>query len=471
MTKEFNCMIKKIFTFLALVIPLTLKAQIVYNNGAILTLVSGSSMKVNGSVQMQSGSTFSNNGVLTVTGNVVSNAAGVTSTGTLLFNGSSMQTLSGSQTFFAKDVVFNNAAGVTFASPLKVSGVVSFTSGIVSASSASAPLIITSTGSVSGAGNTSHVNGYVTKEGTDDFAFPTGDGSRFQPVNVTLALNSNGLTARYYGSDAGTAPFGTTGNSAVALESYNAGEYWDINPVGTATGKVTVFWDNYKSPVITNTALLTVAHKRNGSWLNEGAQTVTGTTASGSVKSASISNWSPFTLGTLPASVLPVRLISFTAKAAEQKGDLQWRIADANGFSHFEVERSADARNFEKVGKVDFSQMRQNYNYVDDALLMSIAYYRLKMVDLDGTWAYSRTELVRFVRNANSLTGYPNPFHGILTISSPILQQAKLLDITGTTIQEFRLQNGDNHLNETKLTSGTYLIRTENGETIKVVKQ
>ena len=257
----------------------------------------------------------------------------------------------------------------------------------------------------------------------------------------------------------------------MALESYNTNEYWDVNPVGTATGDVTVFWDNYKSPVITNTALLAVAHKRNGSWLNEGAQTVTGTTASGSVKSASISNWSPFTLGTLPLSVLPVRLVSFTAKAAEQKGDLQWRIADANGFSHFEVERSVDARNFEKVGRVDFSQMRQNYNYVDDALHMVIAYYRLKMVDLDGTWAYSRTEFVKFVRDANSLGGYPNPFTNSLTISSPILQKAKLLDVKGTTVAEFSLQHGENHLNESKLTSGTYLIRTENGETIKVVKQ
>ena len=382
-----------------------------------------------------------------------------------------MQTLSGSQTFIAKDVVFNNAAGITLANSLKASGIVTFTSGIVGASSSSAPLIITSTGSVSGAGNSSHVNGYVTKEGTGAFAFPVGDGSRYQLVSVNLAANSNGLSARYYGSDAGTASFGTTGNSAVALESYNANEYWDLNPVGTATGDVTVFWDNYKSPVITNTALLTVAHKRNGSWLNEGAQTVTGTTASGSVKSAAISSWSPFTLGTLPSSVLPVRLVNFTAKAAEQKGDLQWRIADANGFSHFEVERSVDARNFEKIGRVDFLQMRQNYNYVDDASDIAVAYYRLKMVDVDGTWAYSRTESIKFVRNANSLGGYPNPFTSILTISSPILQKAKLLDITGTTVREFSLQHGDNHLNESQLASGTYLIRTENGETIKVVKQ
>lgn len=464
-------MIKKIFTFLALVIPWSLKAQMVYNNGASLTLLSGSSMKVNGNVQMQSGSSFSNNGTLTVTGNVVSNAAGITSTGTLLFNGSSMQTLSGNQTFIAKDVVFNNAAGITLASPLRATGIVSFTSGIVTSSTSSAPLIITSTGSVSGAGNSSHVNGYVTREGTGDFTFPIGDGSRFQPVSVNLAANSNGLIARYYGSDAGTASFGTTGNSAVALESYNVNEYWDISPVGAATGNVTVFWDNYKSPVITNTALLTVAHKRNGSWLNEGAQTVTGTTTSGSVKSVAIGSWSPFTLGTLPLSALPVRLVSFTAQAAEQQSDLQWRIADANGFSHFEVERSIDARNFEKIGRVDFLQMRQNYNYVDDAFPMAIAYYRLKMVDIDGTWAYSRMEFVKFTRNEHSLGGYPNPFTSTLTISSPILQKAKLLDIEGMTVREFSLQHGDNHFNESQLPSGTYLIRTEKGETIKVVKQ
>lgn len=464
-------MMKKIFTFLALIIPLALKAQLVYNNGAVLTLLSGSSMKVNGNLQIQSGSTFSNNGVLTMTGNVVINAAGITSAGALVLNGNAIQTLSGSQSFIAKDVVFNNAAGITLSSPLKATGIVSFTSGIVSAPSASAALIIASTGSVSGAGNSSHVNGYVTKEGIGDFGFPIGDGIRFQPLSVHLTTNSSGLTARYYGSDAGTAPYGTSGSSSVALESYNANEYWDVNPVGTATGDVTVFWDNYKSPVITNTALLAVAHKRNGSWLNEGALAVTGTTASGSLKSATISTWSPFTLGTLPLSALPVRLISFTAKTAEQKGNLQWRIAEANGFSHFEVERSSDARNFEKIGRVDFLQMRQSYDYVDEALHTATAYYRLKMVDLDGTWAYSRTESIKIEGDANTLMGYPNPFISTLTISSAILQKAKLLDISGATVHEFNLQSGDNKLNELKITSGTYLIRTENGETIKVVKQ
>ncbi len=128
------------------------------------------------------------------------------------------------------------------------------------------------------------------------FIYPVGDGVRYQPVSVDLTDNSAGLSVRYVPADAGTASFTTTGASTIALDAYNNEEYWDINPIGTATGTVTITWDDYRNPPITTSdtvQVFRVAHKTAEGWANEGT-IASGTTSAGSVVSAVLSSWSPF---------------------------------------------------------------------------------------------------------------------------------------------------------------------------------
>lgn len=109
--------------------------------------------------------------------------------------------------------------------------------------------------------------------------------------------------------------------------------------------------------------------------------------------------------------ILPVRLISFEVRKVEDQSLIQWKTASEQNSSHFEVERSEDARNFQYLGSVagrGDTNEQQSYRYVHSAPSSGLNYYRLKQVDLDGKFAYSQIRSIRFVEGG-SVTLYPNP--------------------------------------------------------------
>ena len=393
----------------ALCLPLTLAlagpagAQQLTNAGQTLYVGPGATLYVGGDLLNAAGSTLTNAGTLRVTGTTITNNATMSAGGgTLVLAGSSAQTLAGTADFAATDVVLSNAAGLILATRLRVDGAMTFTSGIVTAASASAPLTFSATGTVAGTPtDASHVNGYVAKEGTGAFTYPVGDGTRYQPTATALTANSAGLLARYLPADAGAALFTTGGTAATPLLYYNRFEYWDLTPVGTATGSVTIFFDNYKNPGVTAVADLRVAHRSGGFWLNEGAAAISGTATAGSVTSNAVSTWSPFALGSIAGtSPLPVELLAFAAERQGTAARLSWATASEKNSAYFEAEVSPDGAAFRPVGRVagqGNTAQRHDYTLLDPALTSygaALVYYRLRQVDRDGTAAYSPVRTV-----------------------------------------------------------------------------
>lgn len=89
---------------------------------------------------------------------------------------------------------------------------------------------------------------------------------------------------------------------------------------------------------------------------------------------------------------LGVDLISFTAEKSSGNGpNINWKVANETNFSHYELQRSYDGTNFSKIYKVNGNCSNKetcNYSYKDVAQ-NKLVYYRLKMVDLDGSVNYS----------------------------------------------------------------------------------
>ncbi|MEM1216962.1 MAG: HYR domain-containing protein, partial [Bacteroidota bacterium] len=90
-------------------------------------------------------------------------------------------------------------------------------------------------------------------------------------------------------------------------------------------------------------------------------------------------------------AVLPLDLLSFTGEARHKINLLAWTTANEEDFNHFEVERSPDGNAWNFIGEVPRSSPREGpgeraYVFEDEGIS---AYYRLKMVDLDGTFTYS----------------------------------------------------------------------------------
>ncbi len=105
-------------------------------------------------------------------------------------------------------------------------------------------------------------------------------------------------------------------------------------------------------------------------------------------------------VGSLALATLPVNLTGFTAKAVGYDARLQWETEAQVNFDHFEIERSASGTgSFEVIGLVAGNNgAAGSYTYADVNVgrQLTTGYYRLKMVDRDGRFEYSRVAFVRF---------------------------------------------------------------------------
>jgi hypothetical protein len=128
----------------------------------------------------------------------------------------------------------------------------------------------------------------------------------------------------------------------------------------------------------------------------------------------------------LIAVPLPVTLLNFTAQAMGSQVQLRWQTASEFNNDHFEVERSRDANNFNwllSVAGHGDSQLLQDYQAVDAAPVSGINYYRLKQVDKDGQFLFSRVVSVDMISApaGSSTRLYPNPAADVIyfNITSP----------------------------------------------------
>ncbi len=119
--------------------------------------------------------------------------------------------------------------------------------------------------------------------------------------------------------------------------------------------------------------------------------------------------------------VLPVELTSFTANAIDGQVGLNWTTQTETNNLGFDIERSVDENEFLKIGFVKGNGttiLPQNYSFKDQNLAADTYYYRLKQIDLDGSFNYSEviTTLVEAPKEFSLAQNYPNPFNPSTTI-------------------------------------------------------
>jgi hypothetical protein len=167
---------------------------------------------------------------------------------------------------------------------------------------------------------------------------------------------------------------------------------------------------------------------------------------------------------------LPVKLFGFTAARKDKVNLLQWSIDKQVNFSHFELERSENGRDFITISKIGFAG--SEYSYQDKNFNPTINYYRLKMVDNDGKYEYSP---VRRLNNqaAIDISVYPNPAKETLHLRIEAIAEKRLqlqvLSADGKSLQTQKLVVSAGvsitTLNVSALQSGRYFIRISDGET------
>jgi hypothetical protein len=180
---------------------------------------------------------------------------------------------------------------------------------------------------------------------------------------------------------------------------------------------------------------------------------------------------------TLYRSVLPVTLLDFYGTCRDKTVTLSWSTEEEVSTKYFTVERSSNQLSFHPLINIAASENGQNnkdYRYTDNASLNGINYYRLKMVDADGKFTYSKTIPV-VVAGDNTITVFPNPVKDKLFIrltGVPVQIEITVADAKGICIKKLqvKVRTSGASINTADLPAGVYSISFQYGK-IKITRQ
>ncbi|HEX9512133.1 MAG TPA: hypothetical protein VF939_16695 [Puia sp.] len=455
------------------ILPVITTGQVTITNTGPVTLTGAKPVVITGNFTNTSTGAWTNNGDLTITGNITNNQAGMApGTGITRLAGTAVQTIGGGQPFVVNTLFLTNSAGYTLNQSLQVAGVTTFTNGIVTATTAATPMIFDAAATLSGVSGASHVNGYVRRLGTTAFTYPVGDASLYRKIDITPGSNASGIDCRYFKGDAGPGPFTSGGASLIPLVAYNKAEYWDLHPVTTANSLITIYYDQVVPPgKISSTADLKVAHLSGGNWLDESGTANGVDVTAGSVTATGISTWSPFTLGSTSLnSPLPVTLISFSGLLVNNVAQLNWEVADEVNLRTYGVEKSCNGVDYSPIGEVAATNSH-SYQYADASISCRVAYYRLRLEDIDGKYKYSPIISINS-GNSNGITIMPNPVEDRLVISFGTgtggTYAISLIDMSGRRVfhREQPVSDGETILwnRPSQIQGGNYVLSLRNLE-------
>jgi len=161
---------------------------------------------------------------------------------------------------------------------------------------------------------------------------------------------------------------------------------------------------------------------------------------------------------------LPVTLISFTATARENAVELNWATSEETNSERFEVQRSIDGQVWKMIGSLQAqgeSKVRSSYAFTDHQPEVGVSnLFRLKMLDKDGTFAFSA---IRSVRSESKLESsiYPNPVNNELTLKVTSWKQVKAIRIDNLAGLQVYSSGpvAAGKVDVSKLDSGVYILR------------
>lgn len=338
-------------------------------------------------------------------------------------------------------------------------------------------------GSFTGAsdGSTALVDGYVkfyAGAANQAFTFPVGVSGataaqsdlRTLSVSGTLPANAILATAWIAGDPSGNLDPTNTGASGGAHSTAALGPgimsvsrlgQWDWQDLNNNAAGATI---TVSVPELSNA---TVANLRlvgwNGTqWINlsttQGATAASGNTENSTLTGTMQANISAIGIGSMDLA-LPVTLLDFSASLQQADEVLvSWRVADEKYFSHYEVEYGIDAVRFATIAQLAG-------NYTDGHYALSHiqpdqeAFYRLKMVDADNNFEYSKVVKVVLRLADQELSVYPNPTSSMAKVKGTRKgDQLELYSIDGRLLDTIEAAGDLTPVNLKVWSEGAYLL-------------
>lgn len=424
-------------------------------------------------------------GSLTNDGIITQSSTGIP---TLELNGSANQSVSGAGSI-QNSVSFkmNNSFGATLNSPLSLPYNLTLTSGIITTTAANL-LTLVDNATVTGGSTSSFVSGPITKLGDDAFTFPVGVGAIYAPISM---ITGTGETI----GDEFRAEYKRTNPQSVYGASYLGGinhisfvEYWTLDRI-VGTSSKTIVLDVHQTSFCSVPATTFVSRFNGAQWTNEPSAAFgfgpclpyqCGTI----ISNFAINSFGPFTLATSdPISInpLPVKLISFDViKRSSSSSLLNWALAECcSKNARFEIQKSSDGKTYATQFTVQGSETNRFYNLTDDQLGKGITYYRLKIIDENGTVKYSKVAVIINDSKGLVITAVlPNPVqeNATLAVSSAKKETTRfeIYNISGIRVKSWTsiVNEGNNTIQASlsDLRAGVYHITASTPDTKAVFR-
>ncbi len=160
--------------------------------------------------------------------------------------------------------------------------------------------------------------------------------------------------------------------------------------------------------------------------------------------------------------ILAIKLTKFSVENDGKINTIHWTSASADNGDFFELERSKDARHFEKIALVPSKTENTDYHFNDVNASFGMNYYRLKMMELSGKFSYSQIVATN-IKTEPTFDAYPNPVKNILNLENFTNDGSSytinILDITGKSMNNFLVNETKTAIDMSQLPQGTYFIK------------
>ncbi len=388
------------------------------------------------------------------------------------------------------NLCINNSNGLILSAPRIITGNLKLKNGILFTNNTNL-ITLDTNANVTNASNFSFVNGPIKKNGKSVFVFPIGKvGVGLQQIMISLTdtLN-NSFTAEYIRSS----PYQLGYKVSGMLTKVSSCEYWTlVHNAGNSKFLIALYGNinsgcspssgaSYFTGAGANISDLKVAryNNSNATWENCGGNSL-GTSPNIITTSDSINVSGVFTFATTGSNPLPVTLIEFKALRTSSIVNITWTTATEHNSNCFHLEYSEDGNNFQLLGVIKSkgnSIENVKYYFADSTNLYqntNIRYYRLKQIDEDGNYEYSKIIKSECTPIPSIKITMNNPFYNFIIITSNvrsnILIEYYLYDLKSILISSnyYLCTKGNNkiEIETTQVPSGTYLIVLKTADTI-----
>ena len=176
---------------------------------------------------------------------------------------------------------------------------------------------------------------------------------------------------------------------------------------------------------------------------------------------------------------LAIKVEDINAFNSGSKNKIYWNTQTEDFGDYFELERSFDGINFEKITTIQSRGFGSDYTYWDENPANGMNYYRLKMVALNGDISYTKV-VSAIVKSSNAfeVKMYPNPTTKLLNVSvtteNILNASVSICDITGKLLRKISISDNNSQVDIADLNPGIYFFQYNDDlhkKTVKVIKQ